>query len=230
MSESKVICIIPARGGSKGIPNKNVIPLAGKPLVAWSIEHGLASRHVAGEVYVSSDSDSILEIARGHGAHAIKRPAELASDQSSSEDALKHALAMVRAGRSTPVELIVFLQPTSPVRASDDIDRAVDRLRSENADSLLSVRTLKDYFIWQRSGDSCAPINFDYLHRRRRQDLPTTYLENGSLYVFKPEVLDSGNNRLGGRIAVYEMDRSRSQQIDDPEDVDLCEHYLRKQS
>ncbi len=229
MPESSAVCIIPARGGSKGIPQKNLIMLAGKPLVAWSVEHGLASRHVGGEVYVSSDNDEILDVARGCGAHAIVRPPELATDHSSSEAALVHALATIRAGRNRPVELVVFLQPTSPVRAPDDIDRAVDRLRSEEADSLLSVRPLRDYFIWERRDDGCAPTNFDYRHRKRRQDLPPTYLENGSIYVFKPEVLQAGNNRLGGRIAVYEMDWKRSQQIDDPEDLELCEYLLRKQ-
>lgn len=230
MAPARIVCIIPARGGSKGIPHKNLIPLAGKPLVAWSIEHALASRAVAGEVYVSSDSDEILDVARGLGAHAIMRPPALSGDTASSEAALEHALTTIAAQSSTPIELVVFLQPTSPVRARDDIDRAIERLRSSGADSLLSVRPLKDYFIWEQRGDSCAPTNFDYKHRKRRQDLPTTYLENGSIYVFKPEVLRDGHNRLGGRIAVYEMDATRSQQIDNPDDVELCEYFLRKQA
>jgi CMP-N,N'-diacetyllegionaminic acid synthase len=231
MADLSVVCIIPARGGSKGIPNKNLVPLAGKPLVAWSVAHGLASQHVDGAVYVSSDDDEILGVATQHGGRAIRRPAALATDSASSEDALKHALATIAAERTRPIDLVVFLQPTSPVRADDDIDRAIERLRADNADSLLSVRPLRDYFIWERRDDgSCAPTNFDYQRRKRRQDLPTTYLENGSIYVFKPSVLVDGNNRLGGRITVYEMDAARSHQIDNPEDLELCEYFLRKRA
>jgi CMP-N,N'-diacetyllegionaminic acid synthase len=228
MSGSRIVCVIPARGGSKGIPHKNLVSVADKPLVAWSIEHGLASREVAGEVYVSSESDDILAVARQHGARPIKRPVELATDHASSEEALRHALTVIGAERATPIELVVFLQPTSPVRAADDIDRAIDCLRSDGADSLFSARPLKDYFIWERRDDGCAPTNFDYRRRKRRQELPTTYLENGSIYVFKPQVLVEGNNRLGGRIAVYEMDWTRSQQVDEPADLDLCDYLLRK--
>jgi len=222
-----IACIIPARGGSKGIPGKNIKPLAGKPLIHWSISQALESQRVNAGVYVSSDSDAILSEAVKAGATAIKRPDNLASDSASSESALQHAIDIVQAVQ--PVDLIVFLQCTSPIRKQDDIDNAIAQLLEEQADSLLSVLTIKDYFVWQageQRADSATSVNFDYNHRQRRQDLPTQYLENGSIYVFKPNVLVEYGNRLGGKIALYPMEKYCSQQIDDEAEFKLCEAIL----
>lgn len=222
-----VACIIPARGGSKGIPGKNIKPLAGKPLILWSIEQALNSSRINQGVYVSSDSDAILDEAEKAGAIAIKRPDSLASDSASSESALQHAIEVIQS--KSDIDLIVFLQCTSPVRKKDDIDNAVAQLLENEADSLLSVLTIKDYFVWQAGTShqaSASSVNFDYQSRKRRQDLPTQYLENGSIYVFKPEVLEQYGNRLGGKIALYPMEKYCSQQIDDDAEFMLCEAIL----
>lgn len=230
-----IACIIPARGGSKGIPGKNIKTLAGKPLICWSIEQALASTLINKGVYVSSDSEDILSVAEQAGAFAIQRPEALSSDSASSESALIHAIDTIRA--QSDIDLIVFLQCTSPVRRFDDIDNAIKTVVKEQADSLLSVLTIKDYFVWQAGGagdqaiepsseQSAQSVNFDFLNRKRRQDLPTQYLENGSIYIFKPEVLEKYGNRLGGKIALYPMEKYCSQQIDDEAEFMLCEAIL----
>lgn len=226
-----VVCIIPARGGSKGIPDKNIKMIAGKPLIQWSIEHAVASRAINVGVYVSSDSDDILRVAEKAGAIPLKRPDELSSDTATSESALKHAILEIR--KSVHVDYVVFLQCTSPIRKHDDIDNALATMIEQDADSLLSVLKIKDYFVWQdkiSSFNGASSLNFDYKDRKRRQDLPTQYLENGSIYIFKPQVLMNSNNRLGGKIALYPMEKFCSQQIDDDAEFMLCESILKGMS
>lgn len=217
----EVLAIIPARGGSKGIPRKNVRPLAGKPLLAYSIEDALAADHVT-RVVVSTDDAAIAEVARTYGAEVVHRPAEIAGDTATSESALVHVLdALAEAEGYTP-DLIVFLQATSPIRQPGDVDRAIETLRAEGADSLLSVKPFHG-FTWVRQGAEVRSLDYDYRHRPRRQDRPPEFQENGSIYVFKPWVLREHDNRLGGKIALYVMDYWSSFEIDDPEDFALVE-------
>lgn len=223
-----IACIIPARGGSKGIPGKNIKNFAGKPLIQWSIEHALNSELINKGVYVSSDSDDILNASEKAGAKAIKRPDALATDSASSEVALIHAAQTIMAQES--IDLLVFLQCTSPIRKPQDIDNAIRTLLEEDADSLMSVLEIHDYFMWKKSDDheeGAQAINYDYKNRKRRQDIPARYLENGSIYVFKPQILTENNNRLGGKIAMYPMAKFSSLQIDDADEFTLCEAVLR---
>jgi CMP-N,N'-diacetyllegionaminic acid synthase len=222
----RIVCLIPARGGSKGIPNKNVYQIAGKPLLTWSIDAVSESKYINGEIYVTSNSDEIIRLATANGAHGIRRPDEISGDKASSESALVHAYEQI-VGDSGVIDYIVFLQPTSPIRDKDDVDNAIEQIINEGADSLFSSRPLQDFCLWSKKSDnSFESKNFDYKNRRPRQEWETTYLENGSLYIFKPEVLLKGNNRLGGRITTYEMDYPRSLQIDNMEDIALCEYFL----
>jgi len=219
---SETIAIIPARGGSKGIPGKNIIEVAGAPLVAHSIGHARAATSID-RVFVSTDDAEIARISAAHGAEIIERPAELGSDQATSESALHHAVGHYVAAEGVEPGLIVFLQATSPLRRADDIDRAVGQLRRTGADSLLSAHRLHT-FVWQQRDDELASLTYDHRHRRRRQDLETVeWMENGSIYVFKPWVLRELDNRLGGRIEVFEMDVLTSFQVDEPTDLDLIE-------
>ena len=227
MAEQPIVAIIPARGGSKRIPRKNLVPLNGKPLVAHTIEHGLGARQVDA-VYVSTEDLEIADVARRWGAQVIERPVELAVDTASSESALRHAMGWLEAQQVEP-RLVVFLQCTSPVRASDDIDRAIDTLHASAADSLLSVCKNTQLFWGRRESGDLYSINYDFRRRKREQDLDVQYRENGSIYLFKPWVLDTFNNRLGGTIAVYEMGYWHSFQIDTPEDVELCSWILGRQ-
>jgi N-acylneuraminate cytidylyltransferase len=220
-----VIAIIPARGESKRLPRKNIIDFCGKPLIVWSILQSLESTFVE-EVYVSSDSEEILDVAEKNGALGIKRPTELAADTSTSESALLHALDQVEKSPGNKAELVVFLQATSPLREVADIDGAVRKLRDDGADSLFSSSKLEDFFIWEQRPEGLNSLNFDFKKRARRQDVKPQYVENGSIYVFKTEILRKYNNRLGGNITTYEMEFWKTWEIDSMDDKELCEWYM----
>lgn len=221
------IAIILARGGSKGIPQKNLIDFAGKPLLAWSILQARAAETVAA-VYVSSDSDAILDVAIRYGARAIKRPDELATDTATSEVALLHALDVIVAEQEGDPECVVFLQATSPLREPSDIDAAVVEFRTQAADSLFSDAVLDDFCAWHEDDGVLKGKTFDPFNRGRRQDRKPLYLENGSIYVFKPSLLREKGNRLGGKIARYSMPYWKSFEIDTVENIELCEYFFRK--
>lgn len=219
----KIIAIIPARGGSKGIPGKNVMDFCGKPLIAWSIEYALASKYIK-NVYVTTEDKEIADVSKKYGANIIQRPAELATDTSSADDALMHALGKILEQKE--IDIVVFLQPTSPVREIDDIDNSLDLFLSEGADSLFSATMLDDICLWKDKENRLQSITYDYLNRGRRQDRKPYYLENGSIYIFKPDVLTKFRNRLGGSIVTYLMPKWKSFEIDSLEDIEICRFYM----
>lgn len=211
-----MVTVIPARGGSKGLPGKNIRSFCGKPLLAWSILQAPVP------VYVSSDDDEILDVAAQYGATGIKRPPELSTDTCASETALLHALDIIG-----PVDKIVFLQPTSPLRWATDVHRAVKLFDDAGADSLFSCCELQDFCGWTEKEGRLEGLTFDPFNRGRRQDRKPLYLENGSIYIFKPEILRAGN-RLGGKVVRYPMQFWQSFEIDDEETFDLCRYYFKK--
>lgn len=215
----QAIAIIPARGGSKGVPRKNVRSLAGKPLIAHTILDAREASLVS-SVYVSTDDPEIAQVSQAYGAQVIHRPPELANDTASSESALLHALETIELS----LDLIVFLQCTSPIRTGADIDRAILQLQAQNADSLLSVSP-SHRFLWEEAQETAKSINYDYRNRPRRQDMKPQYVENGSIYVFKPWVLQE-ENRLGGKIALFPMSESAAWEIDSLIDFEIVELLL----
>jgi len=214
----KILCIIPARGGSKGIPKKNIIEFAGKPLISHSINQALNSKYIT-DVVVSSDSDEILEVSKLYGATTLKRPEELSTDTSSSESALIHTIKTL----NKDYDYIVFLQATSPLRTTKDIDNSIESLINNNLDSVFSASILEDMLIWKSNNDSLESVNYDYKNRKRRQDSEIQYVENGSIYVFKKEGFIENNNRLFGKIGLSLMDGWKMFEIDSLEDLELCE-------
>jgi CMP-N,N'-diacetyllegionaminic acid synthase len=222
------LAIIPARGGSKQVPRKNVRPLLGKPLIGYTIEHAKQSSLVH-RVVVSTDDDEIADVSRTFGAEVVRRPQELATDTASSESALTHVLDELRKKEGYQPDLVAFFQCTSPIRDRGDVDRAIRLLQDEQADSLLSA-CRSHAFVWRREGGAVKPLNYDPLHRLPRQKLPPEYIENGSLYLFRPWVLQKLGCRLGGKIALLEMDYWSSFQIDSLEDFELCEWILRRKA
>lgn len=222
---TETIAIIPARGGSKGIPCKNIKSLGEKPLIAHSILDALEAQQVD-RIYVTTDDPEIAQVSTDYGASIIHRPAELANDTASSESALIHALTEIEKSGINP-ELIVFLQCTSPLRTGLDIDRAIEQMRAENADSLLSLSP-SHRFLWHKVDNEAQSINYDYRDRPRRQDLNPQYMENGSIYIFKPWVLKELNNRLGGKISLFVMDEDQSWEIDSLEDFEYIEFLMGK--
>jgi YrbI family 3-deoxy-D-manno-octulosonate 8-phosphate phosphatase len=219
------ICIIPARGGSKGLPRKNVLPLCGKPLLAWNV---LAALEACGEgnVFVTTDDAEIAKVGEQYGAQTIWRPADLAVDQASSESALIHALESLRELRTLP-EVFLFLQCTSPLTSADDLRGILDVMESENADSALSV-TPSHRFLWRASGDGLAAgINHDSRVRLRRQDMDPEYAENGAVYAMRTEGFLKAKHRFFGKTVMHVIPEERSWEIDSPTDFQVAEVLLR---
>ncbi|MCX5695171.1 MAG: acylneuraminate cytidylyltransferase [Candidatus Omnitrophica bacterium] len=215
--KNKVIAIIPARGGSKGIPRKNIVNFAGKPLLAWSILQAKLSKMISA-VYVTSDSLQILEIATKYGALPILRPKKISGDSDSSESALLHALSHIK----EKPDYIVFLQATSPLRKPGDIDNAIKKIIKQKADSLVSFIELRE-FIWSKSKDKFFSLTFDCKNRKRRQELEPLFRENGSIFIFKPEILKRLKNRIGAKMSAYIMEPWQKADIDDKVDLQYCE-------
>lgn len=219
-----VSAIIPARGGSKGIPLKNLANVCGKPLLSYTVEAALRAPEVS-EVLVSTDSDQIAEVAESCGARVVCRPPELSGDLEPSESALLHSLNVLRDDRGCDPDLVVFLQATSPLRPPGAISGAIRTLLEAGADSLFSASRVHG-FVWRIGETGPTPLNYDYRHRPRRQESKAYVQENGSIYVFRPWVLRSEGNRLGGRIAVYFMDPVYALQVDEPGDLKILGRRL----
>ena len=220
-----IVAIIPARGNSKGIKNKNIINFCDKPLIYWTIQQSLGSKYINENVYVSSDSEEILNLSNSYGARIIKRPEELSTDNSTSEIALLHAINNIE--KTTNIDLVVFLQCTSPLRESGDIDNAIEYFIKNELDSLFSATNMKDLCLWRRFNKELKSINFDYKSRLMRQNIEPQFSENGSFYIFKPDILKKYNNRFGGKIGLYEMDSWKIYEIDDKEDIEICDYFMK---
>lgn len=220
------LCIIPARAGSKSVPKKNLAIVAGKPLIAWSIEQALACSGID-RVVVSTDSDEISEVARSYGADVpFLRPAELATDTAATEPVLIHAINYLVRAEGYCTTTVMLLQPTCPIRKAGSLLRAIDQMAAQRADSLVSVREIHP-FLWQ---DPAAPkAMYDFMHRPRRQDVPERerlYEETGSIYLTKTDLLLRTGNRLGGAIALYVMDAEESWDIDSAADLAVADVLL----
>jgi len=214
----RIISIIPARGGSKGILRKNTKFLYNKPLIAYSIEQSLNSKLID-DTFVSTEDDEIKMISMKYGAKVINRPLELATDTSSTESVLLHASKEL----NNNFDYMVLLQPTSPIRYPKQIDEAIELIQKENTDSLLSVYK-NESFLWNKKGQS---LNYDFKNRPRRQDKDWELVENGSIYITKKEILLKEKNRLGGKILTYLMPRWMSFEIDEQFDFELVEYLLK---
>lgn len=223
-----IYAIIPARGGSKRIPQKNIVNFCGKPLLVWTIEQTKKSKHID-SVYVTTDDEKIAAIAKQAGAKIIRRPEEISGDRATSEDALKHALVEIQKKKpENKIEFVVFLQATSPLKETKDIDQAIEEIRRQKADSLFSAGELSDFFIWSKNKKrELESLNYDYKNRKMSQDFEKQYLENGAIYVFKPEVLFKNNNRIGGKIVISIMDFWKSSDINTLEDLQYCEQIFK---
>ena len=222
---TNIVAIVPARGGSKGIQNKNIIDFCGKPLIAWTIGQCLSSKNIS-DVWVTSDSQEILDIARKYGAKTINRPDNISGDFASSEAAWMHAIKIIE--RDSNIDLVFAPQVTSPLRETKDIDGAIEQILKSDSDSLLSTVEIEDFFIWKQGFEKKPEsLNYDYINRKPRQEIEKKYLENGSFYIFKPKILKDTNNRLGGKVLLYKMEKHKMFQIDNEEDILLSTVIMR---
>ena len=221
-----VSAIILARGGSKGIPNKNIIDFCGKPLIAWTIEQCLSSKHIS-EVWVSSDSQKILEVVKEYGAKTIKRPDDISGDFATSESAWLHAIEFIE--RDGDIDFVLAPQITSPLREAQDIDNAIELFQSEKYDSMFSSSIAEDLFFWKEDKrHELQSVNYDYLNRQRRQDIQEQIIENGSFYIFKSAIIKKYNNRFGGKIGHSKMESWKMFEIDNLEDIRMCSALMRE--
>jgi N-acylneuraminate cytidylyltransferase len=212
-----IVSIIPARGGSKAIPKKNIVPFLGSPLITYTIHQSMDS-DLIDKTYVSTDDENIADVSQQTGAKIIERPDELAKDTSTTEEALLHALESIP---ESP-EIIVLLQCTSPLRREADIDDTIRLVIEQRYDAALSGS--EDHsFYWKQNDNVAEPINYDPAKRKRRQELENWYQENGSIYVTKREILKREQSRLGGEIGIHQMPKEMSFEIDTPEDYRIVE-------
>lgn len=220
-------CIILARGGSKGIKDKNIIDFCDKPLIAWTIQQCKNSKNID-KVWVSSDSKKILDISKSHGAEIIQRPKEISLDVSTSEQGWAHAIEYLEK-KKINIELILAPQVTSPLRETYDIDNAINKFKLEKYDSMFSANKVEDLFFWEHDKyKKLKSINYDYLSRKRRQDISPQIVENGSFYLFKPNVIKKFNNRFGDKIGFSEMAFWKMFEIDNIDDIKLCSLLMRE--
>lgn len=222
------LCVIPARGGSKGVPRKNLADVGGKPLIIWTIEQALAVPGL--DVLVSTDDAEIAEVSRAAGARVPwLRPAELAQDTTPTEPVVRHAVEEVTRDRGRP-DVVMLLQATSPVRHDGTLTRALAEFGTTQVDSMVGV-VEQAPFIW-RAGDPPTAA-YDVVARPRRQDLTPDarrYRETGSLYVSRTRVYEEYDNRLGGRIGLFVMAEDEGIDIDTEVDIALASARLRGSS
>lgn len=224
---SNIVAIIPARAGSKGIPDKNILNLCGKPLLAWSILQAKSASGVD-SVWVTSDGKNILDVAEHYGANTVKRPDDISGDAASSESAWLQAVDYIEKKTQQTIDIVIGMQATSPIREARDLESALEIYRQQNLDSLLSVCEIEDFFVWEENeSQEFVSVNYDYNNRKPRQKIAKKYRENGSFYLFSPQLLRQQNNRLGGKIGKYEMDFYKMFQIDNRDDVKICEVLMK---
>jgi N-acylneuraminate cytidylyltransferase len=229
IGSERVIAVIPARGGSKTVPGKNVKPLAGKPLLAWSIETSQAVTEID-RVIVSTDDAAIRETARRYGAEVYDRPAALATDTALVVDALRDLIRRL-ATEGEKASVMVLLEPTSPLRSPVDVRRCLRALQAEQLDSVATFRAadLNPHRAWRIVDGKPTPFVDGAVPWLPRQKLPDAYQLNGAVYAFRMRSLDeTAPSLLVGRAGAVLMPASRSVDIDDELDFEFAEGLVRR--
>lgn len=225
IESQRVLALIPARGGSKGVPGKNIRDVGGKPLLAWTIEAARRSRYID-RLILSSDDREIIEVALAHGCEApFVRPAELATDQADSMSVVRHAIASL----PERYDFLVLLQVTSPLRAAEDIDRAIELCQSSGAPACISICEPDKSPYWMVAMDGAQTITSLFPPDRipdRRQDAPPVFAMNGAVYVGRTERLAAGEGFMTAGTVGYLMPKERSLDIDTEIDLKIANFLL----
>jgi len=228
----KIVGVITARGGSKGIPRKNTVLLAGKPLIAWTIEAALQSRRLD-RLIVSTDDSEIAEISRAWGAEVpFLRPPELAEDNTPHILVVLHALDWLHESSGISPDYLMLLQPTSPLRSADDIDTAIEVAQARDAIAVVSVAEVHRHpYLSKRILEDGTLVDFveSDIAYLRRQALPPAYALNGAIYLNRPESLLHDRKFIPPGTLGYVMPPERSMDVDSPWDLYLIELVLRDQ-
>lgn len=231
-SQNRILAVIPARGGSKGIPFKNLALLGGRPLIAWTIAAAKAA-HGLDRIIVSTDDENIAAVAREHGAEVpFLRPAEFSGDNAPALDVIAHALKELRSQDGEPYDAVAYLQPTSPFRSAAQLTEAIDLFTRERPDTLVSVTTVPHNMVPSsvmhavgQSGPLMleAPVG----QKLRRQEKERLFARNGPaiLIVSASDAMLRGQ-LYGERVLGFEMDRLSSLDIDDPIDLEMARHLF----
>jgi CMP-N-acetylneuraminic acid synthetase len=222
----RILAIIPARGGSKGIPRKNLRMVGGKPLVGRTVELARWTPSV-NRVVVSTDDREIEETARNYGAETIRRPAELSGDAASSESALLHVLAQLEKGEDYRPDLVVFLQCTSPLTSPEDVEGTIQTLLKAGADCAFTAAPFH-YFIWRQThtGEAVG-VNHESTRRPTRQEREPHFLETGAVYVMRAPGFQRARHRFFGKVVMHTMPTERCLEIDEPADLERAEIALK---
>jgi len=223
----KIAAIILARGGSKGVPKKNIIDFCGKPLLAWTIEQTIQSGIELSDIYVSSDSQEILDVGNHYGVESILRTQEVSGDGATSEISWIYSIDYLKE-RGMEYDWIFAPQVTSPIREATDILNGILMAKSGRYDSLFSAQKTDQCSLWKKTKDGLESIGYDWRNRKRRQDNDIQYIENGSFYIFKPDLMKKNNNRMYGNIGVVEMEEWKSFEIDSIDDLRMCSLVMRE--
>jgi len=223
------LALVPARGGSKGLPGKNTRPLGGKPLIAWTIERAKQAG-IFDRIVVSTDSSEIADVARRHGGLLpFIRPAEIAGDATPMRDVIRHAIEAETAAGFEP-EIIILLQPTSPLRSAEEIRTAAQILRSTNCDSVVSVSPVPLHlcpdFVFRIEDGSLRHFLPEGAEVRRRQDVRPAWYRNGTVYAFWRRTFEAFNDIYGNDCRPLLTDPDRSITIDTLEDFEAAEAWL----
>ena len=233
MSRPEVIALIPARGGSKSVPRKNLLPVAGKPLLAYSILHAKACPSIT-RIIVSTDDDEIADVARAYGAEVpFKRPAEAASDTATDFQVFHHALRWLAQHESYVPELVVHLRPTGPVREVALIERAVQlMLANPEADALRSVGTAEQtpYKMWRIEGSFLRPLielpGYPEAHSMPRQKLPVAYWQNGYVDIVRPRTIIELESMTGSVVLPFVVE-GKIHELDYVEQIPALEQAVK---
>lgn len=232
MYKSKTfLAIIPARGGSKGLPGKNIKELCGKPLIAWSIESGLKSDYLD-EVVVSTDYQNIADIAKDYGANVpFLRPGFLSSDTATSFDTVKHTIDYYKNELNMEFDYIVLLEPTSPLRESHDIDISIEQLFNSSADSIVGISKTEDqnpaFLINKDKNDFITGFQDNDMKVLRRQEIDDVYFFEGTVYVSSINVLLERKTFYHSNTIGYEVPKYKSLEIDDIDDFVMVEALMK---
>ena len=235
MANPKILAVIPARGGSKGVPRKNIRLVAGKPLITYTLEAALAVRHHLHRLIVSTDDAEIAEVARRYGADVpFMRPAELAGDRVPMIPVLQHAVQMVEAMDNIHLDWVLLLQPTAPFRTAEDIESALELAACGGCDSVISVVqvfAVHPILMKRIENNRLLPFCIEEKEGTRRQDYqPPAYMRNGAIYLTRRAVLMEQNSVWGQVVRPYIMPEERSVSVDSELDLKLAELMLAERS